>query len=257
MTNESNRTDRPATADWTRRAVLAGAAVGVAGTASIALARDGHLDARTDLGWDAQSRTYRLPDLPYAHDALEPVIDEQTMRLHHGKHHAGYVRGLNNALERLSAIRAGEEDAKLVQHWSRQLAFHSGGHINHAIFWRCMAPPAQARATRPSEPLMRMINRDFGSLDGLRTHLVAAAASVEASGWGWLVYEPIADRLLVTQMEKQQDLQTPGATPLCGVDVWEHAYYLKYQNRRRDYVEAFWTIINWDWVSQRFAVVRG
>jgi len=205
-----------------------------------------------DLGWDEESRRYALPDLPYAHDALEPAIDEQTMRIHHGRHHAGYVRGLNNALDELAKIRSGQGDAGLIKHWSRELAFHGSGHVNHALFWKVMAPPNDGGGGRPTGALAMAINTSFGSFDGFRTHFAAASKSVEASGWGWLAYEPATGNLLVLQTEKQQNMLTTGLMPILGVDVWEHAYYLKYQNRRGAYVDAFFDVINWPFVGELY-----
>ena len=210
----------------------------------------------TDLGWDPEKREYTLPPLPYAYDALEPNIDEQTMRIHHDRHHAGYVRGLNRALARLEELRTGGGDPATLKHWMREVSFHGGGHINHTLFWRMMAPE-NGRTAGPSRELARHIERDFGSLDAMLAQFKAASTAVEGSGWGWLVFEPNSGRLLVTQMEKQQNLFLTGAAPLLGVDVWEHAYYLKYQNRRGDYVDAFTDVINWAFVDELFAQARG
>jgi Fe-Mn family superoxide dismutase len=209
------------------------------------------------LGWDADAGEYVLPDLPYAYTALEPVIDAQTMEIHHSKHHAGYVRGLNRALRELKRIRSGQGDAGLIKHWSRELAFHGSGHVNHALFWRVMQPPMEnneprLRKSMQAERLASQIDRDFGSFDGFKTHFAAAAKAVEGSGWGWLVWEPVAGQLLVQQMEKQQNLLMTGVVPLVGIDVWEHAYYLKYQNRRGDYVDQWFKVINWGTVSNMF-----
>jgi len=208
------------------------------------------------LGFDAQLSEYTLPELPYAYDALEPVIDEQTMRIHHGKHHAGYVKGANNALKQLEAIRLGAGDAGLIQHWQRQLSFHMGGHMNHTLFWSGMKPENAGGGGQPSGNLANQITNDFGSFRGFGKQFTSAATKVEGSGWGWLVYEPAAKRLMVLQMQNQQDMMFSGAVPLLGVDVWEHAYYLKYQNRRADYVQAFMRIINWDEISIRFESAR-
>jgi len=203
-----------------------------------------------ELGFDRQTGRYTLPKLPYDHDALEPAIDAQTMQIHHGRHHQGYVNGLNNALDKLAEIRSGSGDASLIKHWSRELSFHGSGHVNHSLFWQAMAPAGKGGGGEPDGSLARLINRDFGGFDGFKTHFTAASNAVEASGWGWLVYEPTAARLMVIQGEKQQDMMMTGVVPLLGIDVWEHAYYLKYQNRRGDYVNAFFDIINWNKVNQ-------
>jgi Fe-Mn family superoxide dismutase len=204
------------------------------------------------LGWDAAKGQYTLPELPYAPDALEPHIDAETMKIHHSKHHAAYVAGANKALAELAKIRSGEGDAALIKHWSRELSFHSGGHINHTIFWLTMAPAGQGGGGKPEGALASAIDRDFGSFDGFSKHFQAAAGAVEGSGWAWLAHEPMSGRLVVLQMEKQQDLAMVGVRPLLGVDVWEHAYYLRYQNRRGDYVKAFMNVINWGMVGRLF-----
>ncbi len=207
------------------------------------------------LGYNGSTQKYVLPDLPYPHDALEPVIDEQTMRIHHGKHHAGYVKGVNNALDKLNEIRWGG-DTSLVQHWQRQLSFHMGGHINHTLFWLGMKPESEGGGGQPGGNLMNQITNDFGSFAKFVEHFKSAATKVEGSGWGWLVYEPASNRLMVTQMQNQQDMMFTGAVPLLGVDVWEHAYYLKYQNRRADYVENFMRVVDWAEISRRFEAAR-
>ena len=195
-----------------------------------------------------EPRPYELPALPYSYDALEPHIDEQTMRLHHDIHHAGYVKGLNRALNRLEGLRKlGDYD--LVKHWSREAAFHGAGHLLHTLFWRNMSPDGGGK---PRNKLLdSMIKRDFGSFDQFSSHFQAASSSVEGSGWGILAYEPIGRRLVVLQAEKHQNLTQWGCIPLLVVDVWEHAYYLHYQNRRGSYVDAFMKVVNWDDVAQR------
>lgn len=208
------------------------------------------------LGFNKDANEYVLPELPYAYDALEPLIDEQTMRIHHGKHHAGYVRGANTALKQLEDIRLGSGDAGLIQHWQRQLSFHMGGHINHTLFWSSMKPEGKGGGGQPTGNLANQIINDFGSFGNFSKHFIAAASKVEGSGWGWLVYEPAARQLMVLQMQNQQDMMFTGSIPLLGIDVWEHAYYLKYQNRRADYVEAFMRLIDWDEISRRFESAR-
>jgi Fe-Mn family superoxide dismutase len=195
-------------------------------------------------GWDEARGQYVLPPLPYAYGALEPFLDEQTMRIHHDKHHAGYVRGLNAALAGLAAARD-SGDAGLVQHLTKKVSFHGSGHANHSLFWLGMAPAGEGGGGEPTGPLAAAISRDFGSFAKFSWQFQAAAKSVEGSGWGWLVFEPISGRLAVLQGENQQKLMMTGVVPLLGIDVWEHAYYLKYQNRRADYVAAFMNVINW------------
>lgn len=193
---------------------------------------------------------HELPKLPYAPNALEPVIDERTVTIHHDKHHAGYVRGLNAAETALAdARKAG--DHKLVTHWERQLAFHGAGHILHSIYWMNMIAPVQAKG-KPSGALMQAIDRDFGGFDPFWAQLAAATKGVEGSGWGILAWNPLFRRLVILQAEKHENLTQWGAIPLLVIDVWEHAYYLKYQNLRADYVDAFIKVVNWDDVAARF-----
>jgi Fe-Mn family superoxide dismutase len=198
---------------------------------------------------------YELPPLPYAYDALEPHIDEQTMRLHHDKHHLSYVNGLNTALEKLAAAREAGDYA-LVKHWSREAAFHGSGHLLHSIFWPNMAPPGSGPA-EPEGDLAAQIAKDFGSFEAFKAHFSAAAGAVEGSGWALLVWEPNAGQLEVLTAEKHQNLTQWGVVPLLVLDVWEHAYYLKYQNNRAAYVTAWWNVVNWADVAERFAAARG
>lgn len=203
------------------------------------------------LGWNSTKAEYELAPLPYAYDALEPHIDAQTMEIHHSKHHAGYVAGLNKAIGQLAAARE-NQDSAFIQHWQRQLSFHAGGHINHHLFWTGMAPAGEGGGGEASGSLRQAIERDFGSYQAFVWQFKQAAASVEASGWAWLVYEPMGGTLLISQMENQQKLLVTGASPLLGIDVWEHAYYLKYQNRRAAYIDAFFNVINWSAIQARF-----
>ncbi len=199
------------------------------------------------------SGKYVLPDLPYAKDALEPVIDKATVELHHDKHHAAYVAGANKAETELQKAREAG-DFSLVKHWSRELAFHGSGHILHSIYWTNLTSPA--KSGKPKGDLEKAIANDFGTYDKFKAQLANASISVEASGWGVLAYQPFAKRLTILQCEKHQDLTTWGAVPLLVIDVWEHAYYLKYQNKRADYVNALFSIINWENVSERYELAR-
>lgn len=237
-----------------RSAIGAGAAAMLAAPAALAGTRSRSLLLPADLGWDEAKGEYVLPPLPYAYDALEPHIDAQTMEIHHSKHHAGYVRGLNTALRQLQAIRTEQGDPGLVKHWSRELSFHGGGHVNHTLFWHFMTPES---GQAPFGEVAEAMEKGFGSIDKCLWQFKQAANSVEASGWGWLVFDPMSDSLLVMQMEKQQDMLLTGAVPILGVDVWEHAYYLKYQNRRSDYVEAFMKVVDWKAVNERYLAARG
>ncbi|NLF76692.1 MAG: superoxide dismutase [Chloroflexi bacterium] len=202
------------------------------------------------------AKKHELPPLPYAYDALEPHIDEQTMRLHHDKHHLGYVNGLNKAEEKLAEARAAGDFA-MVKHWSREAAFHGSGHFLHAIFWPNMAPAGNGGGGAPSGVLAEQINKDFGSVEAFKAHFSAAANAVEGSGWALLVWQPVGEKLEVLQSEKHHNLTQWGVVPLLVLDVWEHAYYLKYQNNRGAYVEAFWNVVNWSDVAERFKAARG
>lgn len=188
---------------------------------------------------------YQLPPLPYAYNALEPYIDETTMRLHHDIHHAGYVKGLNKA--KAKVVEAMDSnDFSLIKHWERELAFHGAGHFLHSIFWKNMGPTQG----NPSRTLLNYINKSFGSFDRFRDLFLNATKSVEGSGWGILAYEAVSDKLLVLQAEKHHN-QTQWITlPILVCDVWEHAYYLKYQNKRADYVNGFLEVVNWEDVSR-------
>jgi Fe-Mn family superoxide dismutase len=195
--------------------------------------------------------TYTLPPLPYDYKALEPYIDEQTMRIHHDKHHQGYVDGLNKALAGLAAARD-KNDMANVPSLERQLGFHLGGYFNHIVFWNNMASAGKGGGGKPDGKLAADIDRDFGSLEKFLAQFNAATEKVEGNGWGILAYHSALKRLVILTMMNQQ-LGTPaGTVPLLMCDVWEHAYYLKYQNRRADYIKAWWNVVNWKNVSERY-----
>jgi len=192
---------------------------------------------------------FALPSLPYAYNALEPFIDATTMEIHHSKHHAGYVKGLVDAETALATART-SGDFSLIQHFTRQVAFNYGGHYLHSLFWSIMAPSGSGGGGQPSGVLADRIVADFGSFDMFKKQFGAAALKVEGSGWGLLHYRPMDGRLVISQAEKQHDIALWGGTPIMGIDVWEHAYYLKYQNKRADYIEAWWSIVNWSAVGE-------
>lgn len=192
--------------------------------------------------------THELPPLPYAYNALEPFIDEHTMKLHHDKHHLAYVNGLNNAEAKLAEARQ-KNDFSLVKHWEREAAFHGAGHFLHCIFWENMAPKAGGA---PSGTLATAITSRFGSVESFMAHFKAAGAAVEGSGWVLLVKNTMTRALDILISEKHQDLTQWVVTPLLVCDVWEHAYYLKYQNNRVAYLDAFTNVINWSDVAKRF-----
>ena len=198
-------------------------------------------------------KKHELPALPYDYNALEPHYDEQTVRLHHDIHHQGYVNGLNTALDKLAEARE-KGDFALIKHWEREVAFHGSGHYLHSIFWTNLSPNGGGL---PNGTLAEQINKDFGSFEAFQKQLSAASVAVEGSGWGVLAWDPTSEQLLVLQAEKHQDLTVWGAVPLLVMDVWEHAYYLKYQNKRAAFIEALWNIINWNDVSERFEKARG
>jgi Fe-Mn family superoxide dismutase len=195
---------------------------------------------------------HTLPPLPYDYDALEPYIDEKTMRLHHDKHHKSYVEGLNKAEEMMAKARQ-TGDFELIQHWEREAAFNGAGHYLHTIFWNNMKPKGGGE---PTGSLGSEIRKVFGSFPRFKKHFSSAAEKVEAVGWAILVWAPRAHRLEILQAEKHQNLSQWDVIPLLVLDVWEHAYYLKYQNDRKSYIEAWWNVVNWDYVNQRYEEAR-
>ncbi len=195
---------------------------------------------------------HQLPPLPYPYDALEPYIDEETMRLHHDKHHQSYVNGLNLAeLELEKARRTG--DFSLIKHWERELAFHGAGHYLHTIFWSVMSPHGGGG---PKGNLAQAINEAFGSFSAFKRTFSEAANNVEGGGWALLVWSPRTQRLEILTAEKHQNLTQWDVIPLLVLDVWEHAYYLKYRNERNRYVENWWNVVNWSEVERRWEKAR-
>ncbi|OFI06964.1 superoxide dismutase [Clostridium acetireducens DSM 10703] len=191
---------------------------------------------------------HTLPKLPYDYNALEPYYDEQTVKIHHDMHHKGYVDGLNKAEVALEEARK-KGDFSLIKHWSRELAFNGSGHILHTMFWENMKPNGGGN---PSGDLADRINKDFNDFETFKKQFSAAAAAVEGSGWTVLCWNPYFEKLEILQIEKHQNLTQYGVTPLLVIDVWEHAFYLKYQNRKAEFISAWWNIVNWDNVSERF-----
>jgi len=202
---------------------------------------------------------FELPPLPYSYDALEPYIDTQTMQLHHDKHHAAYVNNLNAALKehasfaslsieelviRLNAVPEGVRTA---------VRNNGGGHINHTMFWQIMGPNAGGT---PTGELAQAIKAKFGSFDAFKAAFNDAGVKRFGSGWAWLVLDQ-AGKLAITSTANQDNPLTDGLYPIMGNDVWEHAYYLKYQNRRPDYLAAWWNVVNWDAVATRYAHALG
>ncbi|KAB7707826.1 superoxide dismutase [Bacillus aerolatus] len=195
---------------------------------------------------------HKLPPLPYPCNALEPYIDEETMRLHHDKHHQSYVDGLNKAEKELAKARR-SNDFSLVKHWERELAFNGAGHYLHSIFWKVMCPRGGGK---PSGNLEREIIQSFGSFAAFKNQFSKAAEHVEGGGWAILVWVPPTQRLEILQAEKHQNLSQWDVVPLLVLDVWEHAYYLKYKNKRADYIENWWKIVCWEEVSRRLKEAR-
>jgi Fe-Mn family superoxide dismutase len=202
---------------------------------------------------------FQLPDLGYAHDALEPNIDTRTMDIHHGKHHAGYTSKLNAALEGhadlhgKSAIDLVSDLDALPEAIRGAVRNNGGGYINHTLFWDVMTPGG---ASAPTGDLAAAIDSAFGSFDDFKAKFQAAAGAQFGSGWGWLCADA-SGALSVVATANQDSPHMQGLTPILGVDVWEHAYYLNYQNRRPDYLAAFWNVVNWDKVAARHAAATG
>jgi Fe-Mn family superoxide dismutase len=200
---------------------------------------------------------YSLPPLPYDYADLEPHIDAQTMKLHHDIHHAGYVRNANAAVRELDRIRReGGEQVQRIRTVSESLSFNLSGHVLHSIFWTNMRKDGGSDPEGATD-IARMGKRDFGSIEAMRANFAAAAQQVQGSGWGILAYEPNSERLIVLQAEKHQNLGVWGVSPLMAIDVWEHAYYLKYQNKRSSYVKAFMNVIHWNDVDARLRAAMG
>jgi Fe-Mn family superoxide dismutase len=200
---------------------------------------------------------HKVPDLPYGFDALEPHIDARTMEIHHDKHHAAYVSKLNDALEGHPGLQGKSvEDLlrgidQVPESIRTAVRNHGGGHANHSLFWTVMGPNGGGS---PSGELASAIDSAFGSFDGLKEKLTGAAGGQFGSGWGWLVVSN--GKLEVTARANQDSPLMDGLTPILGVDVWEHAYYLKYQNKRPDYLKAWWHVVAWDEVARRFQAAR-
>lgn len=200
---------------------------------------------------------FTLPALPYAFNALEPHIDARTMEIHHGKHHNAYVTNLNNAVagsdtEKLSI----EEICKNISKYPVAVRNNGGGHYNHSMFWTILGPKASGK---PSGAIAEAINGAFGSFDEFKTKFAAAATGRFGSGWAWLIADG-SKKLQITSTPNQDnplmDVAEGKGTPVLGLDVWEHAYYLNYQNRRPDYINAFWNVVNWDEVAKRLSSAK-
>lgn len=196
---------------------------------------------------------FTLPALPYAFNALEPHIDARTMEIHHGKHHNTYVTNLNNAIAGTDAEKLSiEEICKNISKYPAAVRNNGGGHFNHSLFWTILGPEGGA----PTGALADAINAAFGNLDEFKKQFGTAATGRFGSGWAWLIKDG-SGKLAITSTPNQDnplmDVAETKGTPILGLDVWEHAYYLNYQNRRPDYITAFWNVVNWNEVAKRFA----
>jgi Fe-Mn family superoxide dismutase len=195
---------------------------------------------------------YLLPDLRYDYGALEPHISGKIMELHHDKHHAGYVKGANTAIEKLDEARE-KEDFTRVAAVEKALAFNLSGHVLHSLFWQNLTPKAD---DRPSGAIAERIKNDFGSFEKLKKQMNEVAGTIMGSGWAALVWEPLAGRLLTTQIYDHQSNLAQGGIPLMVIDAWEHAFYLQYQNRKTEFFDAIWNCWNWKDVAERFGAAR-
>ncbi len=195
---------------------------------------------------------YVLPDLPYDYGALEPHISGRIMELHHDKHHQTYVTGANTALEKLAEARANDGLATANLH-EKNLAFNLAGHVNHSVFWPNMSPDG---GDRPDGELATAIDEHFGSFDGFQAHFTAVANGVQGSGWSILAWDSVGQKLVICQLYDHQGNLAVGLVPLLLLDMWEHAFYLQYQNVKADYVKAWWNVVNWADVTDRFTRAR-
>ena len=191
---------------------------------------------------------YVLPDLSYDYGALEPNISGKIMELHHDKHHLAYVNGANSALDALAEARE-KNDLTMVNKFQKDLAFNLAGHVNHTVFWKNMSPEG---GDKPTGELAAAIDEFFGSFDAFRAHFTASALGIQGSGWSILVWDILGQKLIIEQLYDHQGNLSVGSIPLLMLDMWEHAFYLDYQNVKPEYVKAFWNIVNWTDVQARF-----
>ena len=195
---------------------------------------------------------YELPELPYDYAALEPHLSGEILELHHGKHHQAYVDGANTTFEKLGEARS-SGDYGTINQLEKNMAFHLSGHVLHSLFWTNMSPDGGGE---PDGELGAAVKEFFGSYDAFRAQLTEAAMNVQGSGWGALSWEPLAGRLIVEQVYDHQGNVGQGGPPLLVLDMWEHAYYLQYKNVKKDWVAAYWNLVNWPDVAQRFDRVK-
>jgi Fe-Mn family superoxide dismutase len=195
--------------------------------------------------------TYSLPELTYDYASLEPHISARIMELHHSKHHQAYVTGANAALDTMAEARESGSFANLPK-LQKDLAFNLGGHVNHSVFWQNLSPAGG----EASGELLAAIVEYFGSFEAFKSHFTAAAIGIQGSGWAYLAWDAMGNRMVIGQLYDQQGNIALGSVPLLMLDMWEHAFYLDYQNVKADYVKAFWNIINWEDVAKRFSSVK-
>ena len=204
--------------------------------------------------------TFTLPPLPYAYDALEPSIDKQTMEIHHSKHHQGYVNNLNKALSEVQWNKTADQNAlenicRNISEYSVAVRNNAGGHYNHSLFWKLMKPGGGGN---PSGALAEAINSRYASVENLKKFFSDSAKSVFGSGWAWLIINMSDKKLEITTTPNQDnplmDIADARGVPVLGLDVWEHAYYLKHQNKRADYISAWWNVVNWDEASRLYSL---
>ncbi len=198
------------------------------------------------------TEVYELPDLPYDYSSLEPHINARIMELHHDKHHATYVKGANTALEKLAEVRA-TGDFGTIAMLEKNLAFNVSGHVLHSIFWTNLSPNGGGE---PDGALATALTETFGGFEHFRKQMNEAAATVQGAGWALASWEPIAQRLIVQQVHDHQGNHGQGTVPLLAIDAWEHAYYLQYENRKTEFFDAVWNVINWGDVEARFNAAR-
>ncbi len=203
---------------------------------------------------------YELPKLPYAYDALEPHIDAKTMEIHHTKHHQTYTTKLNEALGKCSSDVQNKDIIDILGDLNqvpddlrKAINFNGGGFDNHRLFWNNMKPNGGGE---PGGAVADAINSSFGSFADFKEKFSSTTTVIQGSGWGWLVYNPSSSKVEYVAMSNQDSPRTKGLVPLLGLDVWEHAYYLKYQNKRPDYVSAWWNVVNWDEVDNRLSKAK-
>ena len=228
----------------TTSAILAGATILPSNSVFAENINNNGIDKLTD----ANGNFIHQP-LPYNTDHLEPYMDEETLHLHHTFHHGGAVKGANKDIEMIKSVM-NSGDFTLADHWTKKLSFHLCSHILHSIFWTNLAN----KKSQPTGDLLKKIEKDFGSTNKMQEMIAKISKSIEGSGWGILAYQPYSDNLVVLQCENHHKLTVWGAVPLLVIDVWEHAYYLKYKNKRGDFVDALMNIINWDNVAQRYDI---